>query len=144
MVAALLWLVAGLLLAGSEVLAGDFVLLMLGGGALVTAGVAAVAGDAYVAQAAVFAAVSAALVAGVRPALKRRALHGSGLRTGVSALVGEEAVVLVHTDSRSGQVKLSGEVWSARASTVGEELEPGRTVRVVEIDGATAVVWGES
>jgi membrane protein implicated in regulation of membrane protease activity len=40
-------------------------------------------------------------------------------------------------------VKLSGEVWSARAYDETQVLEPGRSVTVMSIAGATAVVWGE-
>ncbi len=38
----MIWLIAGVALAAGEALTGDFVLLMLGGAALATAGVAAV------------------------------------------------------------------------------------------------------
>jgi len=37
-------------------------------------------------------------------------------------------------------VKLSGEIWSARAYDGQSEYEIGSTVRVVEISGATALV----
>jgi membrane protein implicated in regulation of membrane protease activity len=142
-VAALVWLVAGILLAAAEALSGDFVLLMIAGGALGAAGVSVVAGDAYLVQAAVFAAVSVALVAGVRPTLKRRALRGPHLETGTRALVGREAEVLERTDATVGQVKLAGEVWTARSASSADVFDPGQIVRVVHIDGATAVVGGE-
>ena len=38
-----------------------------------------------------------------------------------------------------GRVKLGGETWSASPSDP-EPLEPGEEVRVVRIDGATAIV----
>jgi membrane protein implicated in regulation of membrane protease activity len=142
-VAALVWLVAGILLAAAEALSGDFVLLMLAGGALGAAGISAVAGDAYLVQAAVFAVVSVALVAGVRPPLKRRALRGPDLAVNVAALVGREAEVLELTSSDAGQVKLSGEVWTARSASSADVFDPGQIVRVVQIDGATAVVGRE-
>ncbi|MGH4023052.1 MAG: NfeD family protein, partial [Pseudonocardiaceae bacterium] len=34
-------------------------------------------------------------------------------------------------------------LWSARAFDETQVLEPGRTVTVMSISGATAVVWGE-
>jgi membrane protein implicated in regulation of membrane protease activity len=37
-----------------------------------------------------------------------------------------------------GQVKLSGEIWSAH--TMGEKISSGEKVQVVAIDGATARV----
>jgi hypothetical protein len=39
-----------------------------------------------------------------------------------------------------GRVKLSGEVWSARTAREGVVFPAGAELRVVRIDGATAVV----
>ncbi len=140
--AALLWLIAGILLAAAEVATGDFFLLMLAGGALSAAAVAAIATDQHVVQAIVFAVVSVGLVVGVRPPLLRRVRRSPALATNASALVGQQATVLQQVGAGIGQVKLSGEVWTARAYDDSQVLEPGRTVTVMEIDGATAVVWG--
>jgi NfeD-like C-terminal, partner-binding len=43
-----------------------------------------------------------------------------------------------------GQVKLAGEVWTARASGPTVPLPIGSQVTVVAIDGATAVIRAES
>ena len=40
-----------------------------------------------------------------------------------------------------GQVKLDGEVWTARPYQDDEVYQPGDQVTVMHIDGATAVVW---
>ena len=40
-----------------------------------------------------------------------------------------------------GLVKLAGEVWSARALDESQVIPPGAAVDVMEIDGATAVVY---
>jgi membrane protein implicated in regulation of membrane protease activity len=44
-------------------------------------------------------------------------------------------------DADGGQVRIGGEVWSARAYMEGQVLEPGTRVEVVKIDGATALVY---
>ena len=49
-------------------------------------------------------------------------------------------LVLVAVSRDSGRVKLAGEVWTARNAAGGYPLEVGSQVRVVRIDGATAVV----
>lgn len=141
--AALIWLVAGILLAAAEVATGDFFLLMLGGGALAAAGFAGVTDGPVWLDAIVFAVVSVGLVVGVRPPLLRRVRGAPGLLTNVDALLGQKATVLELVDHHGGQVKLSGEVWSARAYDETQVLEPGRTVIVLEINGATAVVSEE-
>ncbi|RZQ66015.1 NfeD family protein [Amycolatopsis suaedae] len=139
---ALIWLLAGIALIAAEVLSGDFVLLMIGLGALFGAGAEAITGNLYI-DVAVFAVASVGLLVLVRPALKRRFLSGPDVKTNTDALVGASAVVLATVDVQSGQVKLAGDVWSARAQTEGLVLEPGTKVTVVEISGATAVVSAE-
>lgn len=141
--AALIWLVAGILLAAAEVATGDFFLLMLSGGALAAAGFAGITGGPVWLDAVVFAVVSIGLVAGVRPALLRRVRQGEILPMNAAALLGKRATVLQRVDARGGQVKLGGEVWTARSHVSSDVFEPGRTVIVLEIDGATAVISEE-
>ncbi|MEU7629542.1 NfeD family protein [Nocardia sp. NPDC049220] len=139
--AAIFWLVAGIVLAAAEMLTGDFTLLMLGVAALGTAGIAAVADTSPVADAVVFAVMSAVLFLGVRPIIRRRFGTPPPTPTNVDALPGKTALVLEQVAAQSGQVKLGGEVWTARPMDVTEVYEPGTTVYVMKIDGATAVVW---
>ncbi|HKS44959.1 MAG TPA: NfeD family protein [Amycolatopsis sp.] len=142
MTAALIWLIAAVVLMAAEVLSGDFVLIMLGLGALAGAGSAAVTGNPVI-DVLVFAVASAGLIFLARPALKRRFLHGPHVKTGVDALVGAHAVVLSTVDGHDGRVKIGGDVWSARSLVDGQRIEPGTKVTVVEIAGATAVVSPE-
>lgn len=136
--AALIWLVLGVVLVAAEILSGDFVLVMLGLAAFGAAGASALGADVLV-SAIVFGVVSLGLVAGARPALRRRMSLGEGHRTGVDALVGGTAIVVSTVDGNGGRVRIGGEVWSAR-SLDREVIEPGAEVTVVEISGATAVV----
>lgn len=137
----MIWLVAGVLLAAAEALVGEFFLLMLAGGALVTAGFSAVTDVPVWVDAIVFGVVSLALVLGVRPALLRRFDQPPLKLTNVAALTGKKALVLEEVAEHRGQVKLDGDVWTARPLDVTEVYPPGTTVTVMEIDGATAVVW---
>ena len=139
--AAVVWLVAGLLLIAAEVLSSDFVLIMLGVGALVAAGSAALGASLWV-EVAAFAGASLALITVARPMLKRR-LHTAHVPTNAEALVGHKAVVVNRIDAHGGKIKLNGELWSARAFYEIEVLEPGQEVTVMKISGATAVVMGE-
>lgn len=139
--AAVIWLVAGVLLAAAEAATGDFFLLMLAGGALATAGVSAATDLPVWIDAIIFAVVSALLIVGVRPALLRRFATPPVLPTNVEALPGKQALVLEQVSEHQGQIKLGGEVWTARALDHTEVYPPGTTVTVMEIDGATAVVW---
>jgi len=60
--------------------------------------------------------------------------------TGVAGLVGRSAEVLHEVTDGEGLIKLAGETWSARADGSGLRLPVGSQVRVVRIEGATAVV----
>ncbi|MDX3851447.1 NfeD family protein [Streptomyces sp. AK02-01A] len=112
---------------------------MLSAGAVAGAVVAALGGG-VVAQVLVFAAVSVALIAVVRPIAARNRGGRPGLATGIDALKGRQALVVERVDGRGGRIKLAGEIWSARALDSDTAFEPGQQVDVVEIDGATAVV----
>ena len=119
----LIWLLAAGVLAIAEALSLDLVLIMLAVAALSTAGAAAL-GAGFALQVGVFAVVSLGLVAVARPLAKRRLPlpPGSG-------------------DQHGGRVKLAGEEWSAQSYDPLQVLPVGATVQVMEIRGATAVVW---
>ena len=108
--------------------------------AAVTAAIVALVGGGLAAQWIVFIAVSLASLLVLRPIARRHLRTPSQLRTGTAALVGRQAVVLERVDRDGGQVKLAGEVWSARSYDDDETFEPGARVEVMKIDGATALV----
>ena len=139
--AAVVWLVAGFALIVAEVLSSGFVLIMLGVGALVAAGFAALGAPIWL-DVAVFAATSVALISLARPVLKRR-LYTNHVPTNIDALLGDRAIVVSTVDAHGGKIKLRGELWSARAYDETQVLEPGQRVTVMTISGATAVVMGE-
>jgi membrane protein implicated in regulation of membrane protease activity len=138
LMAALIWLIVGILLVVAEVLSGDFVLVMLGAAALAAAGVSAL-GAADLVSVLVFAASSLGLIVGARPLLKKRLQLGSSVRMHHEALLGGRAVALSKVDEHGGQVKIGGDTWSARTLD-GSVVEAGEAVTVVEISGAVAVV----
>ena len=112
---------------------------MLAAGAIAAAIAAGLGGDIVV-QVLVFAAVSVALIAVVRPIATRHRSQRPQLVTGIDALKGKQAVVLERVDNAGGRIKLAGEVWSARSLDTGRAYEAGQEVDVVDIEGATAIV----
>jgi membrane protein implicated in regulation of membrane protease activity len=137
---ALIWLVVALVLAGAEVLTGDMFLLMLGGGALAAAATNWLFGWPIWADGLVFLIASVLLLVGVRPVLRKRLIAGKGLPEPMKELEGKSALVLDRVARHEGQVKLDGQVWTARPYNENDVYEPGDHVTVVHIDGATAVV----
>ena len=137
----LVWVVAAVLLAVGEILTpGLFFLGPVALGAGVAAVAAAVGAGVWL-QLIVFAAVSAASLAVLRP-LARRHLHmPAAIRTGTAALEGAHAVVIQRVDDHGGRVRIGGEEWSARAFMSDQVIEPGTRVEVMKIEGATALVY---
>jgi membrane protein implicated in regulation of membrane protease activity len=136
----LVWLIASGVLAIAEALSLDLVLIMLAAAALATAGAAALGAPVLV-QVAVFAIVAAGTVGVVRPIAKRRLQLPSAEKTGIERLHGRNAVVIRTVDAHGGRVRLAGEEWSAESYDPNQVLPVGTTVQVMEIRGATAVVW---
>ncbi len=133
------WMAAAGALAVGEILTLGF---FLGPVALAAVGAAivALAGGGLALQVAVFVALALASLAVLRPIARRHLRTPAALRTGTAALVGARAVVLERVDGDGGQVKIAGEIWSARAYDDDEVMEPGTRVDVLKIDGATALV----
>jgi membrane protein implicated in regulation of membrane protease activity len=123
-----------------EVTTLDLVFAMLAAGAVAGA-VTGLVTDAALLQVIVALVVSVAMLAVVRPLALRHLRTPLAIRTGTAALVGERGVVLEPVDGDGGRVKLRGEVWSARSFDPDHTIEAGRHVEVVQIDGATAVVY---
>ena len=138
-----IWLIAGVLLAIAELFTLDFVLIMLAAGAFAGAAVGLAVPHPAV-QVLVFAAVSALGLLAVRPAIKKRLHRGADPAVmGIDAMEGSEATVVEEVAEGRGMVKIGGELWSARAYDATQVIEPGVLVRVVEVKGATALVWKE-
>jgi membrane protein implicated in regulation of membrane protease activity len=135
-----LWLVAGIVLIGVEMFTGTFVLVMLGGGAL-AASAAAFLDLPVVAQLAVFAVVSLMLLLGARPALRRR-MHVDAIDNGHNP-VGTSGLVTLRVDRDGGQIKVDGQLWSARSLDHSQIFEPGQRVTVMQLSGVTAMVSTE-
>jgi membrane protein implicated in regulation of membrane protease activity len=138
-----LWLVVGIALAVAEVFTTTFVLIMFAVGAFAAAAAAALGLPLWL-QAVVFAAVAGAAMVGIRPVVQRHFHRDSdGAPVGLAAIEGSAALVLERVDNDHGLVKIEGEMWSARPYDATETFEPGERVRVIEIKGATALVWRE-
>jgi membrane protein implicated in regulation of membrane protease activity len=108
--------------------------------AAVLAAVVALVGGGLALQCLVFIAASIASLAVLRPLARRHLRTPSRLRSGTAALVGAPALVLERVDVNGGQVKIGGEIWSARSYDEDEVIEPGARATVMQIDGATALV----
>jgi len=137
----LAWAIAALLLAVGEIFTPGLFFLGPVALAAVVAALVAVAGAAVWLQLVAFVAASLASLAVLRPLARAHLRMPPALRTGTAALTGAKAVVLQRVDQTGGRVRIGGEEWSARSYMPDQVLEPGTQVEVVEIQGATALVY---
>lgn len=138
-----IWLLLGVAFAVGEVLTISFFLAPFALGGFAAAIVSAVGAGPEVSTA-VFAVTTAGSLWLVRPIAKRHLRQPSSTKTGTAALIGRTGVVIkplgpsgsVH---ELGQVRVEGEVWTARTAGI-DEIDAGQVVTVLEIQGATVVV----
>jgi membrane protein implicated in regulation of membrane protease activity len=136
------WLILAAILGVAEILTLTAALGLLAVAALVAAGAAAL-GLGVLGQCVTFAAVAVAGLVVIRPLVQRqlRPRYGPQHRFGVAALVGRQARVVQEVTGQAGRVRIGGEEWSARAYDETLVIPAGATVDVIEIEGATALVY---
>jgi len=136
-----IWAILSVLFAVGEIFTpGLFFLGPIALAALAATVVAALGGGLLV-QIIVFGVGSFAAVGLLRPLARKHLTMPRAIRTGAAALEGAKAIVLQHVDGRGGRVKIGGEEWSARSYMPDEEFDVGTEVEVVQIQGATALVY---
>ena len=134
------WLGIAAFLGIAELVSLDLVLAMLAVGAFGGA-ITAALGAGAAAQIIVAGVTAIAMLALVRPSLVSRLHQGPDLVLGTNKLLGQRGTVTERiTGLAVGQIKLAGETWSAAPYDESATIEPGTTVEVFEIRGATAYV----
>lgn len=136
----IVWLVLAAALGVVEFFTLSLIFGMLAAAALVAALTAGLGAPVLV-QVLAFAAAAVAGLLVVRPIARRHLAHPPLTREGSDALIGRTGVVLQQVTAMQGLVKLAGEEWSARSYDEHQVIEAGTMVDVLEIDGATAVVY---
>ena len=133
-----MWLGAGGALLVAEMLTVDLLFASLAFSAFMAA-IANGLGFEMAAQGLVFGLAAAISLFVLRPiALKHLKKRPADFATNVDALIGAPAVALTEVTVHDGQVKLSGEIWSARSQ--GTLIDKDSMLEVVAIEGATAIV----
>jgi membrane protein implicated in regulation of membrane protease activity len=101
----------------------------------------ALLGGATVLQMVAFIAISGVLLALVRPIATKHLTQRTPLQLdGVDSLIGRTAKVTREIDFSGGRIRMGADEWTARTQHSGEAFAVGATVRILQVDGATAVV----
>jgi membrane protein implicated in regulation of membrane protease activity len=136
----IVWLIVAAVLGVFELMTTTLALGIIAVAAVVGAVVGAFHLDLPV-QVAAFVVASAAGLAFVRPVAMRHVKQPPLLRTGVAALVGRSAIVVEEVTGQSGRIKVGGEEWSSRAYDETLIIPVGHKVDIMQIEGATALVY---
>jgi membrane protein implicated in regulation of membrane protease activity len=138
----IIWIIVAAILGIAEIFTLTAALGLLAVAALAAAAVDALGGGTSL-QFVVFAVVAVAGLVVVRPLVKRqlRPQLGPQHRFGTAALVGRQARVVQEVTGHAGRVRIGGEEWSARAYDESLVIPAGTTVDVIQIEGATALVY---
>ncbi|MEV0830349.1 NfeD family protein [Nonomuraea rubra] len=135
-----IWIILAVVLGVAEIFTLTAALGLLGAAALLTAATAAL-GLPVPLQLLVFSLASAAALIVIRPIATRHIRQPQVRRFGIEALAGKPAYVVSEITGREGRVRIDGEEWSARAYDETLVIPTGATVDVIEIEGATALVY---
>ncbi len=141
-----IWIIVAVILGVAELFTGTLVLAMVAGGAALAA-VAAALGLPLWVQVIALGGGSLAALWGLRPFLKQVLSTDSSSPShpiGTKAIEGSEALVLEKIDDSGGLVEIAGDNWTAYPLEPDQVLEPGDHATVVEIKGATVIVWKQS
>ena len=136
----IVWLIVAAVLGVAELLTTTLALGLIA----VAAVVAAVVGAfhlSFALQLVAFAVTAGAGLGFVRPIAIKHIKQPPALRTGVAALVGRSGIVLEEVTEHSGRVRIDGEEWSSRPYDESLVIPVGTKVDVMQIKGATVLVY---
>ena len=133
----LFWLIAaGIFFIGEMVTVG-FLVLWLGVGSLLAMVVSFIT-DSIIIQTCVFAVSSILLIFLTKP-LVNKYISKEYIPTNTYSLIGKKGIVIKEIGTDVGQVKVSGEIWTA-ISDNDTHIEKGTEIEVLKIDGVKLVV----
>lgn len=134
-----IWLIIAILFFILEMMGPGFLLFWVGIGALITMLVSLVV-DSVVIQIGIFVVSSILLLFCTRPFVKKMTKNDTVV-TNSYATIGKKGIVIQEINSIKGigQVKVDGEVWSAKSSS-DEIIAEGELITITDINGVKAIV----
>ena len=135
-----IWLIAAGVFLILEMFTMGFLVFWLGIGSLLAMLVSFIAPSSIILQTAVFVLSSGILIFATKPFVKKFTEKDT-TKTNVFSLVGKKAIVIEDIDwvTGSGQIKLNGEVWSAKTKEQ-VNISKGTEVEIESIEGVKAFV----
>ena len=134
------WLIAAGVFFIIEMATIGFLVFWLGIGALL-AMLTSFVTDSILLQSIVFVISSTLLLIFTRPLVNKFIKVPKEIKTNAYSIIGKKGIVIskINNIEGNGQVKIDGEIWSAKSLT-DEDIPENSDVEIVEIDGVKAVV----
>lgn len=136
-----IWLIIAGVAFVIEIMTVGFLVFWFGIGALIAMISSLIFPDNILLQASIFIVSSTLLVFCTKPLVKKFTKKDSNMVTNAYSIIGKKGIVTqdINPTFGIGQIKVSGEVWSAKTSD-GSTIEKGSEIKITEIDGVKAVV----
>lgn len=133
-----LWLIVAGIFFIIEMATAGFLIFWVGVGSLLAMCISFIT-DNILIQTTVFVLSSIVLIPLTKPLIKKYIDKGETVATNVYSSIGKTGVVIVdiNTLDATGQVKVNGEVWSAKADT---DIAKGTEVEILKVDGVKLIV----
>lgn len=134
------WLIAAGIFFIIEMATIGFLVFWLGLGALL-AMVTSFITDSILIQVLVFVITSTLLLIFTRPLVDKFIKIPKEIKTNAYSIIGKKGIVIskINNIEGTGQIKIDGEVWSAKSITE-EDIPENTEIEIIEIDGVKAVV----
>lgn len=135
-----IWLIAAGIFFIVEMATVGFLVFWFGIGALITMIISFFVPNVYI-QSAIFVITSTLLIFLTKPFVNKFLSTDTSVATNAYSIIGRTGIVTKEINSihGTGQVKIGGEVWSAKVKT-DETIPVDTEVKVIEIDGVKVVV----
>lgn len=134
------WLIAAGVFFIIEMATIGFLVFWLGIGALLAMVTSFVTDNIFI-QALVFVITSTLLLIFTRPLVNKFIKIPKEIKTNAYSIIGKKGIVIskINNIEGVGQIKIDGEIWSAKSAT-DEDIPENTEIEIVEIDGVKAVV----
>ena len=134
------WLIAAGIFFIIEMATIGFLVFWFGIGALLAMATSFIT-DSILIQALVFIITSTLLLIFTKPLVDKFIKIPKEVKTNAYSIIGKKGIVIskINNIEGVGQIKIDGEVWSAKSAT-DEDIPENTEVEIVEIDGVKAVV----
>lgn len=134
------WLVIAGIFTIVEIATVGFFIIWFGVAAVLTALFSLFMPEAYMVQVVVWAITSVLLVLFTKKFTDK--IKPETTATNVYSIIGKRAIVttVINNENGTGQVKVDGDVWSARTENYDETISVGEHVEILRIDGVKVIV----